>query len=85
MTSIQGQSGQEESNLCFGFWLTVSENIDFITQYLANNGIFGNALVDVSCKKYLIYTSEENGHLTFFLIMSLDLYTRDSVNFKSKR
>ena len=38
MTSTQGQSGQEENNFCFWF-LTDSENIDFVTQYLVNNKI----------------------------------------------
>ena len=74
MTSIQGQSGQEENNFCFGFFTDADENIDFNTQYLANNRIFGDTLVDFrvsipSCK----YMSKENRHLTQFLIMSMDL------------
>ena len=65
MMSIQGQSGQEENNFCFGFLLTADENTDFVTQYLANNGIFGDALVDF-CASIPSYKnmSEENRHLT---------------------
>ena len=43
MTSIQGQSGREENNFCFFVLLMAGENIDFVTQYLANNRIFGDA------------------------------------------
>ena len=43
MTPIQGQSGQEEITSVFGFWLMADENIDFLTQYLASNMIFGDA------------------------------------------
>ena len=48
MTSIQGQSGQEDNLDCF--WMTADANIGFVTQYLANNRIFGDDLVDFSCK-----------------------------------
>ena len=40
----------------FGFWLTVGENIDFVTQYLAKNRIRGDAL---------------KSHLAYLLIMSV--------------
>ena len=39
---------KKTSVLCF--WLTAGENIDYVTQYLANNMIFVDALVDFSCK-----------------------------------
>ena len=59
----------------FGFWLTVSENNDFVAQYLANNSFFGDASGDFlmqslpSCK----YTNEENCHLIYLLITTMDL------------
>ena len=60
----------------FGFLLTASENIDFVTQNLANNRIFGDAwfcwFFGQSTPSYK-YTSEENRHLTYVLIMSVDL------------
>ena len=60
MTSIHGQSRQEETTSVFGFWLTTGENIDFVTQNLANNRIFGDDFVDFrqSTPSYK-YTSEE--------------------------
>ena len=61
MTSIQGQSGQEENKICFwfqtksvfGFRLTAVENIDFVTQNLASNRIFGDDFVDFLGKVHL--------------------------------
>ena len=50
--SIQGQSGQEENKFCFCFWLTVGENIDLVTQDLANDMIFGDTSVDFFREKY---------------------------------
>ena len=54
------------------------ENIDFVTQYLANNRIFGDDLVDISCKVYLPVNTQVKKycHLTYLthvLIMSMDL------------
>ena len=47
------------------------ENTDFITQYLANR-IFGDDLVDFLCKVSLPVNTE-NHHLTYVLIMFMDL------------
>ena len=40
MKSVQGQSRQEETTFVFDFLLTAGENIDFVTQSVANNSIF---------------------------------------------
>ena len=41
MTSIQGQMDRKKVTSVFGFWLAAGENIDFVTQHLANNRISG--------------------------------------------
>ena len=51
----------------FGFWLTAGENIDFLTQYLADNMIFGDDLVDFSFKVYLLL----NTRVTKFIIWQM--------------
>ena len=47
------KADRKKTTSVFSFWLTAGENIDFVTQYLANNKIFGDDLVDFSCKVYL--------------------------------
>ena len=57
-----------------GFCLTACENIDIVTQYLANNRIFGDVLVDFSCKIYLpVNTRVKKSSFDIFLIISMDL------------
>ena len=46
--------GRKKTAFVFGFWLMACENIDFVTQYLANNRIFGDAEADFSCQVYLL-------------------------------
>ena len=47
------EADRKKTTFVFGIWLTASESIDFVTKYLANNKISGDALVDFSCKVYL--------------------------------
>ena len=42
------KADRKKTTSVFGFWLTVGENIDFATQYLATYRLFGDALVDFS-------------------------------------
>ena len=44
---------KKKTTSVFGFWLTASEIIDFVTQNLANNRIFGDDLIDFSGKVHL--------------------------------
>ena len=47
---LKVKADRKKTTSVFGFLLTADENIDFVTQYLANNRIFGDALVGFSCK-----------------------------------
>ena len=69
------KADKKKTTSVFGFWLTAVENIDFVTQNLANDSIFGDDLVDFFWQStpFYKYTSEENRHLTYVLIMSVDL------------
>ena len=44
------KTDRKKTTSLFGIWLTAGENIDFVTQYLANNRIVGDDLVDFSFK-----------------------------------
>ena len=48
------KANRKETTSVFGLGLTAAGNIDFVTQYLANNRISGDALADFSCK--VLYT-----------------------------
>ena len=37
------KADREKTTFVFGFWLTAGENIDFVTQHLANDRIFRDA------------------------------------------
>ena len=40
------RADKKKTTSVFGFWLTAGENIDFVTQNLANNRIFEDDLID---------------------------------------
>ena len=47
------KANKKKTTSVFGFWLTAGENIDFVTQNLANNRILGDDFVDFSGKVHL--------------------------------
>ena len=65
---------RKKTTSVFGFWLAAGENIDFVTQYLANNRIFWDDLVDFSFKVYLLINIWVKKIIIWHvLIMSMDL------------
>ena len=72
---FKAKADRKKITSVFGFWLTAGENIDFVTQYLANNKIFGDDLVDFSFKVYLPINTQVKKIIIWHMgiIMSMDL------------
>ena len=64
------KADRKKTTSVFDFWLTADENIDFVTQYRANNRLFWDASVDFSCKIYLPINTQVQKIIIWHIFLS---------------